>query len=172
MSSDEGLAHLQLTDLPGVLRRVETPLPPGIYLRTADPAADLPLIAEVYNAAFEFSSPGKATPEEVARLARHPGFSPSGVFVAFDGDLAVGLGVGSVDVPAPGGAVHRGAIELLAIRPGYQRRGIGRALIHAVLAWLAGQHIVTVGVSIKDPTLLTVLEKYGFRKAFPAEGGT
>lgn len=171
MSTDDDLVYLQLTDLAGALRRVDARLPPGIGLRTADPAADLGCIAELYGAAFDMSSPGKVTSDEVARLAQHPGLRANGVFLAFDGDLAVGLGVGRVDVPAPGGTAHQGAIELLAVRPGYRRRGIGRALIRAVLIWLASQHVATVGVSAEDPTLLAVLKQYGFREAAPPYGG-
>ncbi len=154
---------MQLTGLEKVISRYEGILPPGIRLRAVDLASDPPRIADLYNAVFEAEDPGKVTPEEVTRLTQHPGLKPTGAFLAFDGDLAVGLGVGSVDMPTPGMAEHQGAIELLIVRPGYRRQGIGRALVHAVLSWLAEQGVVTVGVSAEDPGVLGVLKKYGFQ---------
>jgi ribosomal protein S18 acetylase RimI-like enzyme len=164
----DDLVHLQLTNLAGAIRQAEGPLPTGIRLRTADPATDLPLIAELYNAAFGPADPAKATPEEVARLAQHPGLDPGGVFLAFDGDLAVGLGVASVEVSTAWQTAHRGAIELLAVRPAYRRQGIGRALIGAVLAWLADQGVVTVGASAEDPVVIALLQRHGFREELPS----
>ena len=168
MNPPDDLVHLQLTDLARAIRQAEGPLPAGIRLRTADPATDLPLIAELYNVAFGPSDPAKATPDEVARLAQHPGLDPSGVFLAFDGDLSVGLGVASVELSATWHTAHRGAIELLAVRPAYRRQGIGRALVRAVLAWLADQGVVTVGVSAEDPAVIALLQRYGFREELPS----
>jgi GNAT superfamily N-acetyltransferase len=170
VSHPERLVHLQLPDLAAALLRLEAPLPAGIRIRFAELAADLSLIAELYNTVFEPDSPGKVSAGEVAHFAQHPGLNPGGVFLAFDDELAVGLGVGSLQVPAAAETIRQGAIELLAVRPGYRRRGIGRALIYQVLTWLAGQGVSTVGVSAEHPFLLTVLKRYGFRETAPAGG--
>jgi GNAT superfamily N-acetyltransferase len=161
----DGLTHLQLADIAATMRRLRRSAPAGIHLRAASLPTDLPVIAELYNAVFESGEPGRMTAGEFASLTRHPGISPTGMFLAFAGDLAVGLAVGSVDVPAPGGPAQQGAIEVLAVRPGYRRRGIGRALLHAVLAWLAAQGVEQVSVGTEDPALADLLIRYGFGPA-------
>jgi GNAT superfamily N-acetyltransferase len=107
----------------------------------------------------------KVTAEEVAGFSHHPGLSPAGVFLAVHGELAVGLAVARVAVPGWGQQKRQGALELLAVRPGYRRQGIGRALVYAVLTWLVHQGVSTVGVSAEESTLLAVLENYGFQPA-------
>ncbi len=163
MSDSSNLVHLELTDLPGALRRIGSAWPAGISLRTADLPADLPLIADLYNAAFDRAEPGKVTPEEIAHLTYHPGLSHKGILLALAGDTAVGLVVGSLDLTAPEEASRRGAIELLAVRPGYRRRGVGRALVHAALRWLVSQGVSRVSASAEGPDVLTVLARYGFK---------
>lgn len=158
MGDDSKLVRLQLTNLPGALRQIDGTWPAGIHLRTAELPADLPLIAELYNATFE----DKVTSEEMTYLAYHPSLSHRGILLAFAGDTAVGLVVGSLAPASPDQAGRRGAIELLIVRPGYRRRGIGRALVHAVLSWLADQGVSTVSVSAEGSTVPTVLARYGF----------
>ena len=165
MSESGSWISLQLNDLPDAMRRTEGPLPAGIRLRTVDLAADLPRIAALYNAAFGLDSPDAITAELVAQFTWHPGLHPNGAFLAFDGHRAVGLGVGSVEVPAPGGRVRYGAVELLAVHPDHQRRGIGRALLHAVLGWLWGQGVSVAGASAQDLAPLAMLQRYGFVEA-------
>jgi ribosomal protein S18 acetylase RimI-like enzyme len=161
--------YVEMADLPAFLQQVEGTggLPQGITLRPVDPAQDEAAIAELYNAAFGFDPLEKVTARDVAGYARHPGLAHEGVYLAFDGPLAVGLVVGRVDVPAPGGEAHRGAVELLAIRPGYRRRGIGRALIYHVFRWLAEQRVRRVGATAENPAVVHILTRYGFEPAPP-----
>jgi ribosomal protein S18 acetylase RimI-like enzyme len=163
------LAYLELTGPETVIAQGLAPLPAGHYVRPVELDADASLIAELYDAIFQPDDPSKVTPQEVTRLDQHPGLSPTGVFLAFDRELAVGLAVGRVDVPKPDHAGHRGAIELLAVRPGYRRRGIGRALIYAVLGWLADRDVVTVSAAVEDPEVQGVLKRYGFRPVAASE---
>jgi GNAT superfamily N-acetyltransferase len=158
------LIHLQLADPAAALGRLDGTLPAGIRLRAVELPADLPPIIELYNAVFAPGDTARLTPEEFAHLDLHPGISPQGMFLAFAGDRAVGLGVGSVAVPAPGEGTRQGAVELLAVRPGYRGRGIGRALIHAVLAWLVGQGVCQVSASTDNAALPGMLARYGFRR--------
>jgi GNAT superfamily N-acetyltransferase len=157
------LIPLQLDDLPAAIRHTAGPLPPGMTLRTVEQPNDFPLIAELYNAAFGLSDTRAVTPEQVAGLAHHPGLSAREAFLVFAGEQAVGLGVGSVELPPPGGASRRGAVELLAVRPGYRRRGIGRALLHAVLSRLHDLGVAQVAASVERAGPLTMLTRYGFR---------
>jgi GNAT superfamily N-acetyltransferase len=169
MSEAGEQAYVELADLPAFLRQVEGTggLPPGITLRPVEPVSDDVVIAELYNAAFHHDPLEKVTASDVAGYARHPGLAHQGIFLAFDGPLAVGLVIGRVDVPAPGGEAHRGAVELLAIRPGYRRRGIGRGLIYRVFHWLAEQQVRRVGATAESPDIVNILRSYGFRPASP-----
>jgi ribosomal protein S18 acetylase RimI-like enzyme len=164
VSQPERLIHLQLTDPLKTLRGSAGTLPSGMRLRAAHLPDDLATMAELYDAVFESGDPRPATAREFADLTRHPGISPTGMFLAFAGDLAVGLAVASIDVPAPGGVVHQGAIELLAVRPAYRRQGIGRALIHAALAWLVDRGVHKVSASTENTALPDILTRYGFRR--------
>jgi GNAT superfamily N-acetyltransferase len=153
---------LQLADLQGALRQTQGSLPPHIRLRAVDLDGDVPRIADVYNAAFGLEGRDALTAEQVLQLTWHPGLKPKGAFLAYDGERAVGLAVGSVDVPVPGGAAHRGAVEVLAVQPDYQQRGIGRALLHAVLSWHVEQGVKVVVASVEAPRPLAILRHYGF----------
>lgn len=166
MSAREELIHYQRTGLAGVADLVPAP-PPGIEVRSAVAATDLSIIADLYNAAFERIE-DRVTEADIAGYARHPGLAAHGVFLAFDGALAVGMVVGRLDVPAPGGETRRAAIELLAVRPGYRRRGIGATLIGDLLARWASIGVETVGAAVgppgRDMGVGTLLERYGFRR--------
>ena len=116
---------------------------------------------------MEPDDPVKATPDEIANYARHPGLEPAGVHLALDGDLVVGLGVGRMELAGPGSQSHQGVIELLAVRPGYRRRGIGRALVHNLLDWLVAQGAAMVGASAENAAVVDVLKKYGFQRLEP-----
>jgi len=159
---DSEPVRLELTDPGRALRQMEGPWPAGIGLRTAELPADLPLIAELYNAAFEDTGTDQVTPEQMACLAYHPSLSHKGILLAFAGNTAVGLVVGSLDLTSAERAGRQGAIELLVVRPGYRRRGIGRALVHAILRWLADQGVSAVSVSAEGSTVPALLARYGF----------
>lgn len=172
MDRDEPLTHFELILPAGTSepddRPARRPLPAGIELRTADPARDLPAIAELYNAVFGRQGTDAVTPERVARIARHPGIRPEGVLLAFAGDLPVALGVGRIAARGqgdaePGGTGRRGAIELLAVRPGHGGQGLAHALLHFLLAWLASEGITRVEASAASPVAAHLLAQHGFR---------
>lgn len=156
---------LQLTDVAEALRCTGDPLPTGFDLRPVELDADLLQIAALYNAAFGLEGPDAVTPNKALRFTWHPGLHPTGAFLVFAGPLAVGLGLGRVEVPAPGSTARRGAVELLAVRPEYRRRGIARALLHAVLGWLASQGVTRVAASVEDTPALLMVQRYGFSPA-------
>lgn len=137
--------------------------PPGIVLRTADMVADLPAMIELCRASFVLAADKAVACGEVAGLVRHPGLAPPGVLLAFDGELAVGMVAGRIEVPAAGDGIRQAAVELLAVRPGYRRRGIGRALLGRLLAGLAERGVDTVVASTDDPIVGAMLESHGFR---------
>lgn len=168
--SDAGeQVYVEVSDLQAFLRQAEGAggLAPGIALRPASLAGDEEVIAELVNTVFGFESQERVTGTDVAGFGRHPGLASQGIFLAFDGSLAVGVVIGRVDVPAPGGEAHRGAVELLAVRTGYRQRGIGRQLIYQVFSWLAEQQVQRVGATAQEPRTVDILKSYGFRPASP-----
>jgi GNAT superfamily N-acetyltransferase len=169
MAEPTGLGLFELTELDAGQLPPPFDLPPGIGLRPANLAADLPAIDELSRAAFAAPA-GSARAEdeagnqaEIEGLLRHPGLVPPGIFLAMDGKLAVGLAAGRIEVPAAGEGTRRAAVELLAVRPGYRRKGIARALLRQLLDWLAERGVQAVLASTDDPIVANLLEGYGFR---------
>jgi GNAT superfamily N-acetyltransferase len=165
MNEASQLVTYQLTGLGAGQGSPPLDLPPGVVLRPANLPDDLPAINRLYQIVFAPpTAHGQAGDHaEVAGLLRHPGLAPSGIFLALMGELAVGLGVGRVEVPAAGDGTRRAAVELLAVRPGYRRQGIGRALLCRLLGWLAERGVETVLASTYDPIVAALLESHGFR---------
>lgn len=169
MSRQSEWISLQLADLPEALRLTRGPLPPNIHLREADRGSDLPQIAALYNQVYsqEGDDNDTVSTEQLAHLVWHPGLSPKRVFLALDGRRVVGLGVASTESPRSGNP--EGAVELLTVLPGYQQRGIGRALLHAALGWLATSKVTIIRASVDQPEPLAILEHYGFVRVPPSE---
>ena len=166
MNDRQEMVYYELVGLGGAQERLIEP-PPGIEIRSAVDLSDLSVIAELYNASFEHLR-DEVTEADVAGYAWHPGLTAPGVFLAFEGTLAVGLIVGRLDVPAPGGETRRAAVELLVVRPGYRRRRIATVLMGRLLAWLAATGVETVGTTVgrsgSRHGVATLLERYGFQK--------
>jgi GNAT superfamily N-acetyltransferase len=162
MSRQSKWISLELADLSEALCLTRGPLPPNIHLREADQALDLPQIAALYNRVYshECGSDDTLSTEQLAQLVWHPGLSPKGAFLALDGNRVVGLGVASTESPRTGHA--QGAIELLTVLPGYRQRGIGRALLHAALTWLAERKVMAIRAIVDQPGPLAILQHYGF----------
>ncbi len=159
--------YLYLTNIPRVLRRIANALPQGIQLRAARLPADEDLIADLYNQAFEDPQSDKATPQEVLRYANHPSLAGACAYLAFWGKQAIGFGVARLDLPSSGEIRRRGAIELLAVLPTFQHRGVGRALVRTLLDWLSAQGATLVSACTHDAGVASVLQRYGFRRRLP-----
>jgi len=159
--------YLYLTNIPRVLRRIASALPQGIQLRAAELPADEALIADLYNQAFDGPQSGKATPQEVLRYANHPSLSGACAYLAFWGKQAIGFGVARLDLPSAGQIRKLGAIELLAVAPTFQHRGVGRALVRTLLDWLSTQGATLVSACTLDAGVAAALLRYGFRRGLP-----
>jgi GNAT superfamily N-acetyltransferase len=87
-----------------------------------------------------------------------------GIFVAESDDRVVGLATGHPYWPAP---VYEQRLEIyineVIVRPGFRGRGIGRALIEAVLAWARDQGAAQVraGVLTCNPDALEFWRRIG-----------
>lgn len=165
MKTQTELFHLELSDLQAAIRQPGPNLPAGMSLRAADPEADLTAIAGLYNAAFEREPADQVTADRIAAYAQHPGLGAPGVVLALHGDLAVGLAVAKLEVPVRGRDARQGSLELLAVHPAYQGQGLGQALAHRALSWLAGQGATTVSATTDHPAALAILRQLGFQLA-------
>jgi putative acetyltransferase len=104
-----------------------------VHLRRAQPA-DRDAVLAVHRAAF--ARPDGAEPVEVRlteALHEDVGFLPHLSLVAVDGDAVVGHVICTRGWVEPLGAAALG-LGPLGVLPRVQRRGIGSALVHAVLA--------------------------------------
>ena len=173
MEEARELQYLQIGDLETVLRRTgwKAKPPPGISLRAADPAAEAALIARLYNDAFACEPLETITPQDVTHFAWHSGLVAFRVVIAEEEGLAVGLAVGRVEVRAAGDRSLQGAVELVAVRPGYRRRGVGRALAYHLMQWLKERGAALVGATAENPVVVDVLVSYGFQPAEPLSLG-
>jgi len=86
------------------------------------------------------AGPGRSPRADIRKKLRH---SPESFFVG----LQEGRVVATVMAGYDG---HRGWIYSLAVRPGLQRRGIGRAMVEAAETWLRGQGCRRVKLQV-DP---------------------
>lgn len=102
---------------------------PGIVIRS-EAAADHAAVAAVVESAF--ADPGHA--RLVAELRDEPSYHPSRALVAVADDEVVGFVLVTDSALDDAGAVGRVAtLSPLAVAPVHQRRGVGRALVTAVL---------------------------------------
>lgn len=90
--------------------------------------ADLPIADEIQRSAFDISE------SRTTELARYLALQPDGWFLATFQGAPAGT-VGAVDY---GSFAY---IGMMVVRPQFQRRGIGRALMRELLAWLDGRDV-------------------------------
>ena len=81
--------------------------------------------------------------DPAADLDRALGGPASTVLCALDGDLLIGTAMVGDDG-------HRGWIYYLAVRPGRQGSGVGRALIEASEGWLRGRGVPKVNLMVRS----------------------
>lgn len=108
--------------------------PEGLRLTPFEP--DDHVFAEwtaCYNEAFAARFPSHvATVDEAHAIAASPRFRADGLLLAWRGDRCVGFCRNTL-LP------DRGEVDVLAVRPDGQGRGLGRALLRWGVDWLAGQ---------------------------------
>jgi ribosomal protein S18 acetylase RimI-like enzyme len=87
---------------------------------------DLRVAADVLTRGFaDYAVPQRESPEDLRRQVEDGYVDPARSFLAFDAGVAVG---GSFAAVRPDG---RARLHALVVDPGWRRRGIGRALLHA-----------------------------------------
>jgi GNAT superfamily N-acetyltransferase len=83
------------------------------------------------------------------------------MFVAFEGDAAVGTTYGILDHERSGA----GRVGGMWVEPSQRRRGIGRALLGAVLDWARERGLKRVGLwaPVSEPAAIALYASAGFR---------
>lgn len=113
-----------------------TVVPSGVHVRPYRGPADDAELLRVNSAAFSWHpEQGALTPDDIAERRSEPWFDPDGLFLAFDEHARklVGFHWTKVHRDHPG----LGEVYVLAVDPGEQGRGLGRALTLVGLHHLA-----------------------------------
>ena len=140
--------------------------PPGITLRTFDPARDRERWIELDAAAFDGHwGAAPLTLADVDAIMRRPGFAPAGLWFAEDHGKLVGqalayvLSSSSLDRLGP-----VGQIEDVAVLPAYRGRGIGRALLLAAMGylWERGCRVIELTVDTENVGARRLYDESGF----------
>lgn len=139
--------------------RVEYPSETHVELATAAMAGDW---AAVVNSAFHGHSDHAAvTYDRAGELLSSPRVLRGGTLIAYRGGIPAGAVLTMVDASDPGAS----AIETLAVTPGSQGMGIGRALLRDAVS-SAGRHgcrWVSLSVSTFDRRAVAMYLDSGFR---------
>lgn len=110
--------------------------------------ADLDATDVVAMAAYNVTTSRKSS------LQLYMALQPDGAYVAKDGDTIVGFGA----------ALNYGPfayIGLMSTHPSMQKRGVGRAILERLLAWLDEQHCPTILLDA-TPVGAPLYEQFGF----------
>ncbi|MGH6881448.1 GNAT family N-acetyltransferase [Hypericibacter sp.] len=134
----------------------------GYRLRAAT-AADGETIAALLHEAFA-PYDGELAPRPGALSETGPGIAAALVEGAGSVAEAEGLLVGSVLWHSEGDSFYLGR---LAVRPGWQRRGIARALVGSAMAVAQAARVrrVTLNVRIRLPDNIAMFESLGFTRS-------
>jgi mycothiol synthase len=118
--------------------------PAGTRVRPFEPGADDDAWLDVNNRAFaDHPEQGGWVRETLRRRMAEPWFDPGGFLLAVDAEGLAGFCWTKVHPPAPGDAQALGEIFVIGVDPSRHGRGLGRALVVAGLASLAGRGIRT-----------------------------
>ncbi|MGZ8632163.1 MAG: GNAT family N-acetyltransferase [Actinomycetota bacterium] len=130
-------------------------VPGGITVRLGGPGNDEVIAYRVLDEAFEqhFGYEPMDQEEWLQEFRGMPGYDPSLIVLAFEGDQPVGV---SVNMAADDSV---GWVGDLGVREPWRRRGVGRALLIRSFAELAarGHHEVRLGVDTENATGATHL---------------
>ncbi len=140
-------------------------LPPGIEVRTYEPAATDALRAALNESFAEDPFFDEATPSHFREFylgAR--GFDPSLWLLAWDRDELAGFVLG---LSERAGQTDLGWIEALGVRSGWRRQGLGEALLRTGIARLHDRGLRKVGLGVDAENVtgaLRLYERVGMRE--------
>jgi GNAT superfamily N-acetyltransferase len=111
--------------------------PPGFYIAPVDAPRDIPAVAELIGRCYAHLHPSA---DVVYGWTAHPVFDPDLWLWIFDAQtgLPAGLGIAELDP-----TIGEGSLEWVQVLPAYRGRGLGTALVNALLARLQGRAVFT-----------------------------
>lgn len=140
--------------------------PPGIILRTFNPASDRERWIELDAVAFDGHwGAAPLTLADVDAIMRRPGFAPAGLWFAEDHGKLVGQALACVLPASPQDRLGPvGRIEDVAVLPAYRGRGVGRALVLAVMGylWERGCRVTELTVDTENVGARRLYDELGF----------
>ena len=121
-------------------------LPEGYFLRTADAAYDIPMLAHLINACYETIS---VTENEVYGFTKRAVYVPElWVVVETQEGEPCAAGIGEYDAEA-----NEGALEWIQVLPAFHRKGLARALVNELLTRLSKlARFATVSGEVNNPS--------------------
>lgn len=121
-------------------------LPEGYRMRTANAAADIPMLARLINACYETIS---VTENEVYGFLKRAVYVPE-LWVVIETREGEPCAAGVAEYDAEAG---EGALEWIQVLPAFQRKGLARALVNELLARLSGlARFATVSGEVNNPS--------------------
>src|SRR5882724_12944186 len=98
--------------------------------------------------------------EELTRSVTQPGGQV--MFLACEGDTVLGSAYGLLDRDQR----EAGRVGGMWVAPASRRQGIGRALLHAVMAWARGHQLMRLGLwaPAHSPAAVALYQQAGFRE--------
>ncbi|MFO7591758.1 MAG: mycothiol synthase [Acidimicrobiia bacterium] len=140
--------------------------PEGTRVRPFEPGADDDAWLAVNDRAFAHDpDQGGWTPDVLRQRVAEPWFDPAGFLLVEDAEGLAGFCWTKVHPPTPPFDPEPvGEIYVIAVDPGRQGTGLGRALVVAGLEWLAGQGITTgmLFVDAGNAPAVALYEALGF----------
>jgi len=136
-----------------------TDSPPGFSIRTVDPRADLPVVADLMNAAYP-SLPRFMDVERLqAMLQTDYYYADAWIFLHDEAiDRPIGVGISGHCAQA-----DEGFIDWVQVLPRYQHRGLGKLLVMESVRRLAAAGCITVSGTLDAPFAMGDLyENCGF----------
>jgi mycothiol synthase len=142
------------------------PADPGQYISRSLVHGEADRLATLQNRCFAGSwgfNPNTAA--EIVYWLNMSGCAPGDVIMVFFQDTAVGYCWTRLD-PAKdkAGANHKGLIHMLGVDPDFRKKGIGGSALAAGIAYLKGQGVKTVMLTVdsQNPAALALYESAGF----------
>jgi GNAT superfamily N-acetyltransferase len=116
----------------GLEGELEAPLPAGFGFAQVDPEREAAAVSAVICRSYDHLCPAAAT---VVGWTEHPTFAPALWVWVVDEAMGVPAALGIAEFDA---TIGEGALEWIQVVPGYRGRGVGRALVVALLRALRG----------------------------------
>lgn len=140
--------------------------PPQLTIRRLGPGDDA-ILARLATEGPDFDVAGRAAPEtpltpaRSARFLANPAVLQWVAFAGDNGDEPVGM-LFCLHLPLPSGDGEEVLLHEIGVRQEWRRRGVGRALMAALTAWMRAATVPEVWVLADNPTATRFYAACGF----------